>query len=54
MTFETYGSVWQIDDCSAIALFILLNEKEMKMFFNWINSGPKYVKDNIIRVKKLI
>ena len=49
MTFENYGSVWQIDHCLAIASFNLLDEKEMKKCFNGINRRPMYVKDKIIK-----
>ena len=53
MTLENYGSVWQIDHCVAITSFNLLDEKEMKMCFNWINLKPMYVKENIIKVDKI-
>ena len=33
MTLEKYGSVWQIDQCLAVASFILLDEKAMKKCF---------------------
>ena len=53
MTLENYGSVWQIDRCLAIASLNLLNEKEMKKCFNWINLRPMYSKDNIIKGDKI-
>ena len=34
MTIENFGSVWQIDRCSPIASFNLLDENEMKKCFN--------------------
>ena len=45
MTLENYVSVWQIDHCLAIASFNLVDEKEMKKCFNWINLRPMFVKD---------
>ena len=44
-TLENHASVWQIDHCLAIASFNLLDEKQMKKCFNWINLRPMYVKD---------
>ena len=49
MTLENYGSVWQIDHWLAIESFNLLDEKEMRRCFNWINLKLMYVKDNIIK-----
>ena len=53
MTLEKYGSVWQIDHCLAIASFNILDEKEMKKCFFWINLRPMYVKNNIIKGDKI-
>ena len=53
MTFENYGSVWQIDHCLAIASFDLLNENGMKKCFHWINLRPMYAKDNILKGDKI-
>ena len=52
ITIENYGSVWQIDHCLAIASINMLDEKDMKKCFNWINLRPMYVKDNIIKGDK--
>ena len=49
MTIENYGSVWQIDDCLALASFNSLDENDMKKCFNWVNLRLMYVKDNIIK-----
>ena len=46
MTVENYGSVWQIDHCLPIASFNLLDENDMKKYFNWINLRPMYSKEN--------
>ena len=53
MTVENYGSVWQIHNCLATAFFNLLDEKEMKKCFNWINLRPMYVKYNISKGDKI-
>ena len=53
MSLDNYGSVWQIDHCLAIASFILLDEKEMKKCFNWINLRPMYCSENISKGDKI-
>ena len=53
MSFDNYGSVWQIDHCLAIASFNLLDEKEMKKCFNWINLRPMYCSENISKGNKI-
>ena len=53
MTVGNYGTVWQIDHCLAVASFNLLDEKDMKKCFNWVNLRPTYVKDNIIKGDKI-
>ena len=52
-TLEKYGSVWQINQCLAVASFIMLDEKDMKKCFNWVNLRPMYVKDNIFKADKI-
>ena len=47
MSLDNYGSVWQIDHCLAIASFNLLDEKEMKKCFKWINLRPMFCSENI-------
>ena len=46
MSIGNYGSVWCIHHCLRIASFNLLDEKEMKNCFNWINLRPMYTKEN--------
>ena len=46
MTIKIYGSVWQIDHCLPIASFNLLDEKDLKNCFNWINLRPMYSNGN--------
>ena len=53
MTLENSGKIWCLDHCIAVASFNLLDEKEMKKCFNWVNLRPKNVKDNIIKGDKI-
>ena len=53
MTLEIYGSVWEIDHCLAITSFYLLDEKEMKKCFNWINLRPMHCSENISKGDKI-
>ena len=53
MTFENYGSVWQIDHWLPIASFKLLNENDMKKCFNWINLIPIYSIENNSKKAKI-
>ena len=53
MTIENYGSVWQIDNCLAVASFSLLDENDMKKRFNWVNFRPFYVKGKIFKGDKI-
>ena len=54
MTVEKHGSVRQIDHCLAVASFNLIDEKEMKKCFNWINFRAMDVKDNIIQGDEIV
>ena len=54
MTLENYGKNLCIDHCLAIALFDLLDEKEMKKCVNWISLRPMFVKDNIIKGDEIV
>ena len=53
MTLESYGTIWCLDHCLAVASFNLVDEKDMKKCFNWVNLRPMYVKHNIIRSDKI-
>ena len=53
MTLENYGKIWCLDHCLAVASFNLVDEKEMKKCFNWVNLRPMYMKDNIIKGDKI-
>ena len=53
MTEKMSGKSWCSDHCLPIASFSLLDEKDMKKCFNWVNLRPMYVKDNIIKSDKI-
>ena len=53
MTFESYGKIWCLDHCLAVAYFNLLDGKKMKKCFNWIILRPMFVKDIIINGDKI-
>ena len=46
MVIENFGSLWQSDHCLPIASFNLLDEKETKKCFNWVNLRPTYSNEN--------
>ena len=48
----TYGRVWCLNHCLAIASFNLLDEMEIKKCFNSIKLRTMYVKDNLIKGDK--
>ena len=52
MILGNNGSGWQIDHCLAVASFILLDQNDVKICFNWVNLGPMSVKDSIIKGDK--
>ena len=52
ITFEKYGSVWQIDHCLTIASFDILDEIDIKCF-NWVNLRPMYSNKNISKGDKI-
>ena len=53
MTFENYGSAWQIDHCFSVASFNLLDENDMKKNVNWINLRPMYSNENNLKKNKI-
>ena len=46
MTLENYDSLQQTDHRLPIASFNLLDENDMKKYFNWINLSPMYSTEN--------
>ena len=53
MSIDNYGNVWCIDHCLPIASFNLLDEKELKNCFNWINLRPMYTEENNFKRAKI-
>ena len=53
LTLENYGKNWCLDHCLPIASINLVDEKDVKKCFNWINLRPMYVKDKIIEGDKI-
>ena len=49
MNEENYGSICTIDHCYSLSKTNLSNETDMFRSYHWINLGPIYVKDNIIK-----
>ena len=53
MTFENYGSVWQIDHCLPVASFNIMDEIDMKKCFNWVNLRSMYSNENNSKKAKI-
>ena len=53
-TVENHGSVWHIDHVIPLSHFDLQNEHEVFMAFNWRNTMPLLVKDNLTKSNKII
>ena len=53
-TYENHGRVWHIDHVIPIANFNLHDEDEQLIAFNWRNTMPLSVKENLSKNKKII
>ena len=53
MTFENYGSYWQIDHVQPLSAFNLLDENELLKAMNWKNLRPLKIKDNQTKFNKV-
>ncbi len=53
-TYENYGKEWHIDHVIPLSKFNLKNEKEQNIAFNWRNTMPLSVKDNLSKNNKII
>lgn len=53
-TYENYGKEWHIDHVIPLSKFNLLDEKEQLIAFNWRNTMPLSVKDNLSKNNKII
>lgn len=54
MSWENYGSYWEIDHIIPCASFNLLNEEDQKKCFNYKNTQPLTISENRRKSKKLI
>ena len=53
MTLENYGKVWCLDHCYPLSKISLSNENDLIKYTNWFNIRPMYIKDNIIKGRKI-
>jgi len=54
ITFETYGKEWHIDHVIPISRFDLTKESEQLIAFNWRNTSPLSVKENLSKHNRLV
>lgn len=52
--FQNYGKEWHIDHVIPLSKFDKLNEKEQLVVFNWRNTMPLSVKQNLSKNNKII
>jgi len=53
MTWENYGSYWEIDHIIPCSSFNFSNETEQKRCFNWLNLQPLSTQENLKKSNKL-
>jgi hypothetical protein len=53
MTMDNHGEVWHIDHIIPCSLYDLSNEEEQKCCFNYLNTRPLFVEDNLKRGARL-
>ena len=53
-TFENYGKEWHIDHVIPLSKFDITNEEEQLIAFNWRNTMPLSVKENLSKNNKII
>jgi len=53
-TFENYGKEWHIDHVIPLSKFEILNEQQQLVAFNWRNTMPLSVKQNLSKNNKII
>jgi transposase-like protein len=52
--FENYGKEWHIDHVIPISKFDIMNEDQQLIAFNWRNTMPLSVKENLSKNNKII
>jgi hypothetical protein len=53
-TFENYGKEWHIDHVIPLSKFDITNEEEQLLAFNWRNTMPLSVKENLKKSNKIM
>jgi hypothetical protein len=53
-TFDNYGNEWHIDHVIPLSKFDILNEEQQVVAFNWRNTMPLSVKENLSKNNKII
>jgi len=53
-TYENYGKEWHIDHVIPLSRFNILDEKEQLIAFNWRNTMPLSVKENLSKNNKIL
>ena len=53
-TFENYGKEWHIDHVIPLSKFDITNEEHQLIAFNWRNTMPLSVKENLSKNNKII
>jgi hypothetical protein len=53
-TFENYGKEWHIDHVIPLSKFNITNEEQQQIAFNWRNTMPLSVKENLSKNNKII
>ena len=53
-TFENYGKEWHIDHVIPLSKFNITNEEQQLIAFNWRNTMPLSVKENLSKNNKII
>jgi hypothetical protein len=53
-TFNNYGKEWHIDHVIPLSKFDITNEEEQLVAFNWRNTMPLSVKENLSKNNKII
>ena len=53
MTLKNYGKFWCLDHCYPLSKVNLSNEYNLYKKTNWIDLRPMYIKDNLIKGKKI-
>lgn len=53
MTFDNYGSYWNVDHCIPISKFDLSDNNQLQLANDWKNLRPSLVKDNEVKSSKI-